>query len=151
MSRTSQDKKKFFQIYFSPVEAFVRGSCTLFSTSMHTLIFKLVRFRNGVVALMMSMGHFVSSRPTDGNQASFTENQPFCSFPKDMRSPSVLIHLLFPYLAKTWIMALYLVNCHTNSSLHLCSMSKQWPLIPWCSKCPDLPTYCWPHLLQVIE
>ena len=82
---------------------------------MHALIFKLVRFRYGVVALMMSiMGHFASSGPTDGNQASFTENQPFCSSPNDMRSPSVLIHLLFPNLAETWIMALCLVNCHTR-------------------------------------
>ena len=49
--------------YFSPVEAFIRGSCTLFSTCMHTLIFKLVRFRDGVVALIMSMGTLYSRGP----------------------------------------------------------------------------------------
>ena len=38
-----------------------------------------------------------------------------------------------------------------DSSVLLCAMLKRWLFTLRCSGCPVSPTYCWPHLLQVIR
>ena len=88
--------------------------------------------------------------------------------PEECEVPRVLIHLLSRILRRhgsrlySWsITATTMSACECpspvkctatgDSSVLLCAMLKRWPLTLRCSGWPVSPTYCWPHLLQVIK
>ena len=75
----------------------------------------------------------------------------------------------FPNFAEAWVVVIQLVyhcdnhvrlwecalplkcSATVDSSVLVCMMLIQWPLTLLCTGCLVSPTYCWPHLLQVVK
>ena len=143
----------------------------IYNLLIYTLVYYIVKSICGMLLSTASMsrgGHCEVQGVHKWLSSRFHSESTLRFIPEGCEVPRVLIHLLSRILRRHWsrlyswsIIATIMSVCECpsplkctatgDSSVLLCTILKRWPLTLRCSGWPVLPTYCWPHLLQVIK